>query len=52
MTREQMRELARANVATWPPLKLTPEQRDRLYVLLAPLREALAQRRVEQGHAA
>jgi hypothetical protein len=36
MTREEMRELARRNVATWPPL--TAEERDRLYVLLAPMR--------------
>lgn len=36
MTREEMSELAAANVATWPPL--TPEKRDRLWVLLAPMR--------------
>lgn len=39
MTRDEMREAARRNVATWPPL--TAEQRDRLYVLLAPMREWL-----------
>lgn len=33
---DEMRAQVRRDVATWPPL--TPEQRDRLYVLLAPMR--------------
>lgn len=41
MTREEQRALARKNVATWPPF--SAEQRDRLWVLLAPMREALAE---------
>lgn len=46
MTREEMQVLARANVATWPPF--TPEQRDRLWVLLAPMRAHItAQRNAE-----
>lgn len=40
MSREEMRLLARVNVADWPPL--APEQRDRLYILLAPMRADLA----------
>lgn len=46
MTREELRALARSNVATWPPL--TPEQRDRLYVLLEPMREWLKEHAAEQ----
>jgi hypothetical protein len=42
MTPEEIQELARRNVATWPPF--TPEQRDKLYILLAPMRAGIAAR--------
>lgn len=53
MTWEEMRAHARRNVATWPDF--TPEQRDRLYVLLAPMRKELtelATQRQREGSAA
>jgi hypothetical protein len=42
VTVEEMDKLAAAAVATWPPF--TPEQRDKLYILLAPMRAGLAAR--------
>lgn len=52
MTREEMRVLATAAVATWTPV--SQETFDRLYVLFAPMRDKLveiqrlkAQQRIE-----
>lgn len=46
MTREEMRALARKNVASWPDF--TAEQHDRLYALLTPMRVLLAEIRADQ----
>jgi hypothetical protein len=46
MTREEMRALARKNVASWPDF--TAEQHDRLHTLLTPMRVLLAEMRTDR----